>query len=196
MPDRPHAESVSDLRVLITDLPEAHAALAQALGEAGVGGVELERLFASGVTAGCVACGLSVTGSDLGDLALHDEEEMDRRLPERLERIRLGYCPRQGCESRFFRVDLTAPGRFDREWVLGWTRDLIRGVSRPRLRLASPLFSDTTRRLGRLAGIGLATLLVAFVAYRLIFFRSQPIPFIQPKSPYTVEPASIDPHQR
>lgn len=196
VPDRPHAESVSDLRVLIPDLPEAHAALAQALGEAGVGGAELERLFASGVTAGCVACGLSVTGSDLGDLALHDAEETDRRLPERLERIRLGYCPRQGCESRFFRVDLTAPGRFDREWVLGRTRDLIRGVSGPRLRLASPLSSDTTRRLGRLAGIGLATLLVAFVAYRLVFFRSQPIPFIQPKSPYTVEPASIDPHQR
>ena len=196
VPDRPHAEPVSDLRVLITDLPEAHAALAQALGEAGVGGGELERLFASGVTAGCVACGLSVTGSDLGDLALHDAEETDRRLPERLERIRLGYCPRQGCESRFFRVDLTAPGQFDREWVLGRTRDLIRGVSGPRLRLASPLSSDTTRRLGRLAGIGLATLLVAFVAYRLVFFRSQPIPFIQPKSPYTVEPASIDPHQR
>jgi hypothetical protein len=46
------------------------------------------------------------------------------------------------------------------------------------------------------AGIGLATLFVAFVVYRLVFFRSQPIPFIQPKSPYTVEPASIDPNQR
>jgi hypothetical protein len=109
-PDRPHAEPVSDLRVPITDLPEAHAALARALGETGVGGPELERLFASGVTAGCVACGLSVTGSDLGDLALHNTEEADRRLPERLERLRLGYCPRQGCESRFFRVDITAPG--------------------------------------------------------------------------------------
>lgn len=194
--ERPQAEPVSELRVPIPDLIRAHAALAQSLGEAGVGGVELERLFASGVTAGCVACGLSVTGRDLGDLALHDTEEADRKLPERLERLRLGYCPRQGCESRFFRVDMTVPGRFDRGWVLGRTHELIRGESGPRLRLASPLSSETTRRLGRVAGIGLATLFMAFVAYRLVFFRSQPIPFIQPKSPYTVDPASIDPHQR
>ncbi len=200
---KPQAEPVSDLRVPIPDLRvpipdlgQAHASLAQALGEAGVGGAELERLFASGVTACCVACGLSVSGRDLGDLSLHDTEEADRRLPERLERLRLGYCPRQGCECRFFRLDITAPGRFDRGWVLGRTRDLIRGESGPRLRLASPLSSETTRRLGRVAGIALATLFVAFVAYRLAFFRSQPIPFIQPKSPYTVDPASIDPHQR
>lgn len=173
-----------------------HAALAQSLGEAGVGGAELDRLFHYGVTAGCVACGLSVTGGDLGDLALHDTAEPDQRLPERLERLRLGYCPRQGCESRFFRVDITAPGRFQREWVLGRTRDLIRGESSLRLRLASPLSSDTARRLRRVAGIGMGTLFIAFVAYRLAFFRSQPIPFIQPKSPYTVDPASIDPHQR
>lgn len=190
------AEPVSDLRIPIPDLARAHAALAQSLGESGVGGAELERLFASGVTAGCVACGLSVTGRDLGDLALHDDDEPDRRLSDRLQRLRLGYCPRQGCESRYFRVDITAPGRFDRERVLGRTRSLIQGESRPRLRLASPLSSDTTRRLLRIAGIGLATLFVAFVAYRLAFFRSQPIPFIQPKSPYTIDPASVDPHQR
>jgi len=190
------AEPVSDLRVPIPDLARVHAALAQSLGESGVGGAELERLFASGVTAGCVACGLSVTGRDLGDLALHDGKESDRRLSERLERLRLGYCPRQGCESRFFRVDIIAPGRFDRERVLGRTRSLIRGESGPRLRLASPLSSETTRRLRRVAGIGIATLFVAFVAYRLAFFRSQPIPFIQPKSPYTIDPASVDPHQR
>ena len=196
VPERPHAEPVSDLRVPITDLSRVHAALARSLGEADVGGAELERLFASGVTAGCVACGLSVTGRDLEDLAFHDSDGADRTLPERLERIRLGYCPRQGCESRFFRVDLTAPGRFDREWVLGRARNLVRGESSPRLRLASPWSSDTTRRLLRIAGILLATVSITFVAYRLLFFRSQPIPFIQPKSPYTVEPASIDPHQR
>ena len=195
-PEKPQAEPISDLRVAIPDLARVHAALAQSLGEAGVGGGELERLFASGVTARCVACGLSITGGDLGDLALHDAEEVDRKLPERLERLRLGYCPRQGCESRFFRVDITAPGRFDREWVLGRTRNLIRGESGPRLRLASPLSSDTTRRLRRVAGISLVTLAAAFVTYRLVFFQSQPIPFIQPKSPYTVDPASIDPHQR
>lgn len=197
-PATPQAEPVSDLRVPIPDLARAHAALAQSLGESGVGGVELERLFTSGVTAGCVACGLSVTGRDLGDLALHDGEEPDRRLSERLERLRLGYCPRQGCESRFFRLDITAPGRFDRERVLGRTRILIQGESGPRLglRLASPLSSETTRRLRRVAGIGIATLFIAFIAYRLAFFRSQPIPFIQPTSPYTIDPASVDPHQR
>lgn len=188
--------SLAELRVPIPHLSRVHGVVAQALGESGLGGPELERIFASGVKATCVACGLSITGVDLGDLALQGSNETDRPPSPRLERIRLGYCPRQGCASRFFRIELTAPGRFDRGQVLGRAQRLLEDDTGPLLRMAPALSSETTRRLRRVAGIGLATLFVAFVAYRLVFFRSQPIPFIQPKSPYTVEPASIDPNQR
>ena len=192
----PDGAPLAEWRVPIPDLSRVHGALAQSLGEAGIGGPELERIFASGVKSTCVACGLSITGVDLGDLALQGSDDTDRPPSPRLERLRLGYCPRQGCESRFFRIELTAPGRFDRGQVLGRAQRLLEGDTGPLLRMAPAFSSETTQRLRRVAGIGLATLFVAFVAYRLVFFRSQPIPFIQPKSPYTVEPASIDPNQR
>lgn len=192
----PAAPSLAELRLRIDQLPRVTPCLAQALGEAGHSGQELQSLFASGVRGTCVACGLTVTGSELGDLALANGEEPDRPLPARLERLRLGYCPRNGCESRFFRVEITAPGRFDRGWVLGRTQDLLDGKREPLLNLRSSLSPETKRQTRRLAIITLGTLFVAFVAYRLVFYRYQPIPFVQPKSPFTVDPASIDPNQR
>ena len=192
----PAAPSLSELRLRIDQLPRVTPSLAQALGEAGHSGQELQSLFASGVRGTCVACGLAVTGSELGDLALAGNEEQDRPLPPRLEQLRLGYCPRKGCESRFFRVEITAPGRFDRGWVLGRTQDLLNGKREPLLNLKGTLSPETKRQTRRLALITLASLFLAFVAYRLVFFRYQPIPFVQPKSPFTVDPASIDPNQR
>jgi len=195
-PPLPPAPSLAELRLPIDQLPRVNEALARALGEAGVGGQELQSLFSSGVKASCVACGLSVTGAEIGELALGKEETRDRPWSPRLERLGLGYCPRNSCESRFFKVEITAPGRFDRGWALGRTRDLLEGKRQPLLKVRGSLSPETRRMTRRLALIALATCFVAFVAYRLVFYRSQPIPFVQPKSPYTVEPASIDPNQR
>lgn len=170
--------------------------MARALGEAGVGGPELTALFGSGLRAVCVGCGLAVTGAELGELNVAGETDRDRALPPKLERLRLGNCPRNGCEARFFNLEITGPGRFDRGWVLGRARDLLTGRAAPALSL-KPVVSPATRKATqRLAVIALATLFVAFVVYRLTFFRSQPIPFVQPKSPFAIEPASIDPNQR
>jgi len=93
-------------------------------------------------------------------------------------------------------VEITAPGRFDRGWVLGRAQQLISGIRAPLLSLRPTISPETRRRTQRLALIALATLFVAFVAYRLVFYRSQLIPFVEPKSPFGVEPASIDPNQR
>ncbi len=192
----PEAPSLAELRLPINQLPRVNEALARALGECGVGGQELQGLFGAGVKASCVACGLTVTGAELGELALDEGQTRERPLPPRLERLSLGYCPRQGCESRFFRVELTAPGRFDRGWVLGRTQQIIEGKRRPFFKVRPSMSPETRRLTRRLSIIALATFFVAFVAYRLVFYRSQPIPFVQPKSPFTVEPASLDPLQR
>lgn len=195
-PALPEAPSLAELRLPINQLPRVTEALARALGECGVGGQELHGLFGAGVKASCVACGLTVTGSELGELALGEGETRERPLPPRLERLSLGYCPRNGCESRFFKVELTAPGRFDRGWVLGRSQQIIEGKRGPLLKIRSSMSPETRRLTRRLSIIALATFFVAFVAYRLVFFRSQPIPFVQPKSPFTVEPVSIDPLQQ
>lgn len=194
----PAAPSLTELRVPIAQLPRLHEAMARAWGEAGVGGQELESVFASGIRASCVSCGLSVTGAELADLALRgeDEESRDRPLPAKLERLSLGYCPRQGCESRFYQVQIVVPGRFDRGWVLGRTQQILEGRGGPRIQLRPSLSPETRRATQRVAMVALGTFLVAFVAYRVMFYRSQLIPFVQPKSPFTVEPSSIDPTQR
>lgn len=188
--------SLSELRVPVTDLPRVHEALARALGDAGVGGQELNVLFGSGIRAVCAGCGLPVTGAELGELTVPGEEDRDRALPPKLERLRLGFCPRNGCEARFFNVEVTGPGRFDRGQVLARTRDLLEGKSGPKLTL-KPVVSPATRKATqRLALITLATLFAAFVVYRITFYWSQPIPFVQPKSPFAIEPKSMDPNQK
>jgi hypothetical protein len=122
-----------------------HEALARALGDAGVGGQELNVLFGSGIRAVCAGCGLPVTGAELGELTVPGEEDRDRALPPKLERLRLGFCPRNGCEARFFNVEITGPGRFDRGQVLARTRDILDGKSGPRLTL-KPVVSPATRK--------------------------------------------------
>jgi len=189
----PEAPSLTELRLPVTDLPRVHEALARALGEAGVGGQELHALFGAGVRAVCVGCGLPVSGAELGELAVAERE---RELPAKLERLRLGYCPRNGCEARFFNLEIPGPGRFDRGKVLGRTRDLLSGKTHSGP-LLKPRVSPATRKATqRLAVITLITLAVAFVAYRLTFYRTQPIPFVQPKSPFAIDPKSLDPNQK
>ena len=41
--------------------------------------------------------------------------------------------------------------------------------------------------------IVVVTAVVSFVAYRLIFYRTRTIPFVKPDSPFTVDPASVEP---
>lgn len=190
------AAPLTELRLSVGDLPRAHGALAKALGEAGIGGQELHSLFGSGIRAVCVGCGLEISGAELGELDVPSNEERDRALSPKLERLRLGYCPRAGCEARFFNLEVTAPGRFDRGLVLSRVRDLLAGKTSSSW-TQTPVISPATRKATqRLAAITLITLVAAFVVYRLTFYRSQPIPFVQPKSPFTIEPASIDPNHR
>lgn len=187
------ATPTAPLRVPTGGLPQVHAALATALGEAGLGGQELHALFASGIRAVCVGCSLPVTGAELGELAVVGDSGSHRDLPAKLERLRLGFCPRNGCEARFFHVEITGPGRFDREQVLRRAGDLLSGRGDRPAMLRVPTVSTETRRAGRrLILIALGTSLAAFVIYRATFYRSQPIPFIQPKSPYAIEPQSLE----
>lgn len=186
----------ASVRLGINDLPRAFHALACALGEAGLGGQQLPAIFASGVRATCAGCGMNVTGTELGELVVATAEEGEHRLPPKLERLRLGYCPRQGCEARYYTLELSPAGRFEPAAILARTQAILAGDKKPLLQFKPAVTPATRRATRRLALIALATLFVAFVAYRLIYYRSQLIPFVEPKSPFTVEPASLQPPPR
>ena len=131
------------------------------------------------------------TGDELGKLTV-TEGEGSPHLPPKLERLRLGFCPRNGCEARFYLVRLAPLPRADAAKVLARADEILRGrrrTSLPRVPLGIP---GTRRQIRRLAAVATATLLVCFVAYRLVYFGSQPIPFVKPASPFQVDPGTID----
>ena len=192
-PVSPGPTGPANLRLGVQDLPKAFHAVACALGEAGIGGQQLPAVFATGVRATCTGCGMSVTGGELSELMVAATEEGEHRLPPKLERLRLGYCPRNGCEARFYTLELSPAGKFEPGAVLARAKVIMEGERAPLLNLRPSLTPETRKATRRLALIALGTLFVAFVAYRLIYFRSQPIPFVEPTSPFTVEPASLPP---
>lgn len=192
-PVLPALAGPANLRLGVQDLPKAFHAVACALGEAGIGGQQLPAVFATGVRATCSGCGMSVTGGELSELMVAATEEGEHRLPPKLERLRLGYCPRNGCEARFYTLELSPAGKFEPGPVLARAKVIMDGERAPLISLRPAVTPETRKATRRLALIALGTLFVAFVAYRLIYFRSQPIPFVEPKSPFTVEPASLPP---
>lgn len=93
----------AETKVRIEDLPAMHLALARAFGEAGIGGKALDSVFAEAVHAKCLGCGISVTGTELGQIAITASK--DATVESKLDRLRLGYCARNGCASKFYVVD-------------------------------------------------------------------------------------------
>jgi len=158
--------------------------LARVLGEAGVGGADLERLIGESVRAECVSCGLGLSGADLIMAGLGDE------VPERLARLRLGYCARRDCRSRFYVVRFLP--REGTEWRAIWGRSetCLRGVgarggakSKGLLGWLRGVVSEEavgwitrTRALGTLGAVVLV--LVGFAGCRLHSVLNKPRTFI------------------
>lgn len=193
VPSSPVSCGPAQLRLGVGDLPKAFHAVACALGEAGVGGQQLPGVFATGLRATCTGCGMTVTGAELSELLVASGEDADRRLSPKLERLRLGYCPRNGCEARFFTLELAKAGQFEPKPVLDRAGAILAGDSKSKLEVRPAATPETGRATRRIALIALATLFVAFVAYRFAFYRSQLIPFVEPESPFTVDPGSLTP---
>jgi hypothetical protein len=75
-------------------------ALARALGATGKGGGEIEALLNHAVRAECVLCEMGVSGLDLIRTEWITDPSSDSG--RKLERLRLGYCARYGCSSRYY----------------------------------------------------------------------------------------------
>ena len=89
-----------DRQVPLGELPGRMIALARALGATGKGGGEIEALLNDAVRAECVLCGMGVSGIDLIRTEWITDPSSDSG--RKLERLRLGYCARYGCSSRYY----------------------------------------------------------------------------------------------
>jgi hypothetical protein len=99
-------------------LPDAVARLACALGESGLGGAVLERLMADAVRFECTCCHIRISGLELMEAALASDPEACP--PSKIQRLRLGYCARKGCESRYYKASFTERPGVD--WHKVWSR--------------------------------------------------------------------------
>ena len=79
-----------------------HSSLARAFGESGLGGATLEKIFRERIQAECLGCRIGISGEDLGHLTIIQGDSL--AVDPKLERLRLGYCARKGCNSRFYRL--------------------------------------------------------------------------------------------
>ena len=95
---------IAELPLPLDDLHKVYPALARALAEAGEPNPRIAELLSQHVRIQCVGCGQVVTGEELAELALtHDHPETPATSPT-LQRLRLGYCARAECKSRFYQA--------------------------------------------------------------------------------------------
>ncbi|MCP5521663.1 MAG: hypothetical protein H7A46_08955 [Verrucomicrobiales bacterium] len=99
--------------------------LVRALAETGLGASEIDAVVRRGLRVDCVGCGIVLTADDLSHLAV--DQEAPANEPARLNRLRLGYCARNSCESRYYRIRVIDPGGLDWSALLAKAGDLTAG---------------------------------------------------------------------
>lgn len=98
----PRPATPTDTTVRIGELAAVHAGLARAFGEVGIGGQKLDDIFSLAITAQCVGCGITVSGTDLAHISVAPGQAVASE--PKLDRLRLGYCARNGCNAKFYRI--------------------------------------------------------------------------------------------
>jgi hypothetical protein len=142
------------------------------------------ELFNGRVAAECVQCGIKVTGEELRQLSVLDPEHpVD---DPKLDRLRLKYCARNTCQSRFYRV------KIEPDSDLHWT------AIKEQLQLATPEVRETKERKAiKLPALGLPrtsglTISVALLCLVVLFFMlrywvfGHRIPVVHKKHEYRV----------
>jgi hypothetical protein len=169
-----------------------HESLIAALGEAGVGGMELAEILRRQVTADCVQCGVRVTGEDIA-AALAAEDAKSAANPKQA-RLLQHYCVRKDCPSYFY--------RFTFEWQAGheWEKLLARAdqlrtgreeTKRLELQLVDTRAREARRkRLLQMAAI-LGAVMMLWAAWR--WWITGTPPGVKAKPRYQVNPDSLPP---
>lgn len=115
-PTRQDDSTALEVRVALESLPAIPGALTRAMGALGIAGNSMEPLLSGCMEAECATCGILIRGPELLATAIAGELAGDSKAG----RLRLGYCARKGCDSRYYII------RFCRadgvNWSAAWTR--------------------------------------------------------------------------
>jgi hypothetical protein len=179
----PNSADAGSLRARPEELASIYRNISRLLAERGFGALELQKIL-SRVQAQCTLCGFAVTGEQIGSWAVLDPET--RPEDPVLDRLRLGYCGRVGCDSWYYVL------RAEPCDGINWADNFAKAqrTERPKhrswsiLTLLLPRFQ--ARTWGSIA-LGLAVILSCLV----IRYRSQGgrIPLLEPKHEYRLKPS-------
>jgi hypothetical protein len=177
-----------DPNVGVEELPAMSAALARAFGELGVGGKPLEDVFSQKLKARCLGCGIQITGSDLAHLSVSQNSAVP--LDSKLDRLRLGYCARNGCSSKYYQLSCDSIPGIDTSKVLRRAMELRHGPP-PELQPEPESVGPPTPWFRQLKWQGLVALILLVAIWAVRYAASQGfVPGIAPRPHYQSAPES------
>ncbi len=171
-------------------LPQFCAHLAEALNRLVPDDARRQAAAQTSFSAECVLCGLTVSGVEL--LEVGTDDAADRVANPKIGRLRQGYCARNGCDSRFYRLTFQPyPG-------LDWNQAFVQSASvqeeqREEVR-AERAEARALRRTQRwkLAGRVLLGLVVLGTLYAIRqWYVGGTIPLLREPRHFQVDPASL-----
>jgi len=186
------AEQVITRQLHLEALAKFAGHLVTALREVGVAGSDLRPRLDQSLTLECAQCGITLIPEDLMALSL-PAAEPTAAASTKVERLRRGYCARNGCESYYYRLLLTPAPGLDWATILARTESLAAATadeeSGRRTAVAGFSRAIPWRLLGRVAA-GIAC--VAALLMLRQWMVGGRIPFLREPEPFQVDPASLD----
>jgi hypothetical protein len=150
---------------------------------------EADRLRAAvdqALSAECIQCGIRLTGWEV--LQFGEEVSTDARV----ERLRSGYCARNGCESLFYRVSCAPHPEINWSALLNPTQTLTEEERAAAEKSAKKSAHAKTRNKALIrTGIAIAALLIVFIIRQIYVGGS--IPFIREPEDFRVDREAAQP---
>jgi hypothetical protein len=129
----------------------------------------------------CIQCGIRINDTEL--LSLGKEKPIGE-TDSRLERLRLGYCARKGCDSIYYRVCAASSSPVDWSKYFPDPDSLVLKTDHDQLEKATSRISVSSLFNWRVLAIGL-TLLTAILARQ--YYRGATIPFLREPEDFKVD---------
>ncbi len=175
----------------LPDLPQFCLHLAQALKRIVPDDARRATVVRTSLSGECVLCGQGVTGEELLDVGA-DESAAEPASPK-MARLRQGYCARNGCDSRFYR--LTFQPHPDLDWAQAFSPPAVVEPEQSEEEKAAEAEALARKRAQRWklagrVGIGLFVLGMLYIARQ--YYTGGTVPFLREPEKFQTDPASLE----
>lgn len=182
-------EPLPSCQVPLEDMLRACQAISRTAAASSQSATQAKLAVEDNVTATCIQCQMTLTGTEISQLALADSATPLVDNPK-LERLRLGYCGRSSCESKFYQVQCRSSDLLDPAVILA----AVQSIRSEDLAVAQPKRASfswshirehpTARRIALGVGVFLLLLLLRHL------WLGGTIPLLHKDPGYTLDPNS------